>query len=447
MHQVDLNPKVMNDYKISQYIVTQKIENGDFLCSNILSGKHIILSGDMFMAFQEAKSNITKLEMSNPKIFKRLKEGQFIVKSTVDEFSEIQKNMIEGIKDRNLYQIIINPTLDCNLSCWYCYENKISGSNMHSSIIDGICKHIVHHYSIHPFTILKLSFFGGEPTMYPDTIIRIASFAKEFCNQNSVDLIFDFTTNGTLLSKSLLDSIKDYPCLFQITLDGNRARHNKIKFSDAIPDTFSTTLDNIHLIQRLIPASITSIRINFDTKTLSYYEEILSELDTLDRIRTKIILKKVWQVDSNSISKEKVMDIINLTLQKDFSLDYYNQGGICFADRDNQVTFNYDGGIYKCTTISHFNNENALGYFQIMTGRVVWDERKTSYLRDFRIPESCQSCKLLPSCGGPCRKKLSNWQPEDCFLNTLNLTIEEYILIQLRIELTNRKILAKYGKK
>jgi len=437
----------MNGYKISQYIVPQQIESGDFLCSNIMSGKHIILSGNMFKAFQDAQSNLSSLEISNPNLFNRLKEGKFIIETNIDEFSEIQNNMIKGINDRSLYQIIINPTLDCNLSCWYCYENKIIGSKMHPSIIDGICKHIVQHYSLHPFTILKLSFFGGEPTMYPDTIIKIASFAKEFCAQNSVGLLFDFTTNGTLISESLLNSIKDHPCLFQITLDGNRARHNKIKFSDTIPDAFSATLSNIHLIQRLIPASITSVRINFDSKTLSYYEEILSELDALDRLRTKIILKKVWQVDSTSISKERVMDIINMTLQRDFSLDYYNQGGICFADRNNQVTFNYNGGIYKCTTISHFNNENALGSFQVMNGKVVWDDKKTSYLKDFRIPEGCKSCKLLPSCGGPCRKKLANWKPDDCFLKIMDLTIDEYILIQLQIELTNRKILAKYGKK
>lgn len=136
-----------------------------------------------------------------------------------------------------------------------------------------------------------------------------------------------------------------------------------------------------------------------------------------------------------------------MTLQRDFSLDYYNQGGICFADRNNQVTFNYNGGIYKCTTISYFNDENALGSFQVVNGRVEWDDKKTSYLKDYRIPEGCTSCKLLPSCGGPCRKKLAHWKPEDCFLKTLDLTIDEYILIQLQIELTNRKIIAKYGHK
>lgn len=93
--------------------------------------------------------------------------------------------------------------------------------------------------------------FGGEPLLYPEIIIKIVSFAKEFCVRKSLGLIFDFTTNGTLLSMEVLNTIKDYPCFFQITLDGNRMKHNKIKYSKDIPDTFSATINNIYLIQKL----------------------------------------------------------------------------------------------------------------------------------------------------------------------------------------------------
>lgn len=63
------------------------------------------------------------------------------------------------------------------------------------------------------------------------------------------------------------------------------------------------------------------------------------------------------QINSSAISKKKIFEIINQTLDKEFSLDYYSQGGICFADRDNQITFNYDGGVYKCTTITHYDKK------------------------------------------------------------------------------------------
>lgn len=386
-------------------MVSQKIGDGAILCSNFRSGKHIILSEQIFQMFNDIPCKLEQIKQSNPKIFDRLVEGYFIVDSKIDELSIIQNNMIEDITDKNLYHIIINPTLDCNLSCWYCYENKIPNSKMSLEVENGICKHIVEYYSYHPFKILKLSFFGGEPFLCPNTICNIVSFAEEFCSSNSVELILDFTTNGTVLSESLLKTIKNHTCLFQITLDGNKTRHNKIKFTKDIPDTFSATINNIYLIQKTIPRSITSVRINFDSSTLLFFDEILSELDKLDRLRTKIILKKVWQINSDRILKEKIFDTIDLTLENDFSIDYYSQGWICFADRDNQITFNYDGGIYKCTTITNFNKDNALGKFNTSTGVVSWDNEKISYLCNTEIPYDCKLCKLLPLCGGPCRKK------------------------------------------
>lgn len=68
------------------------------------------------------------------------------------------------------------------------------------------------------------------------------------------------------------------------------------------------------------------------------------------------------------------------------------------------------------------------------------------YLKNYDIFKDCKSCKLLPLCGGPCRKKIRTWTRDDCFLRELEISIEEYALIQLKIELTNQKIRQKYEK-
>lgn len=436
----------MYEYKQSDFLIFQKLGDGGYLCSNFRSGKHIILSNNLFELFNGNPNKLETLQYSNPKVFQRLKDGGFIIDSSIDELTAFQNHMIENLKDGFLYHIIINPTLDCNLSCWYCYENKVPHSKLSKEVELGICRHIEKHYISHPFNVLKVSFFGGEPFLFPDIILNIISFAKDFCLRKSIGLIFDFTTNGTLISESILNAIREYPCLFQITLDGNKTKHNRVKCSKDIPDTFSSTLNNIYLIQNIIPVSITSVRINFDSSTLDCFEEILSELDNLDRLRTNIILKKVWQVESSTISKEQIFNIIDITLDKDFSLDYYSQGGICFADRSNQITFNYDGKIYKCTTISHFDTENSLGHFDVSSGIVSWKEEKISYINNYEIPQYCKLCKLLPLCGGPCRKKAASWKKEDCFLLELGISVEEYALIQFKIELTKQRIIGKYGK-
>lgn len=81
--------------------------------------------------------------------------------------------------------------------------------------------------------------------------------------------------------------------MFQITLDGNKEQHNRIKkprYGD--PDSFAMTINNIHRIQETIQNSFVAVRINFDGETLNRFDEILEKLDDLDRKRTKIILKK-----------------------------------------------------------------------------------------------------------------------------------------------------------
>ena len=117
-------------------------------------------------------------------------------------------------------------------------------------------------------------------------------------------------------------------------------------------------------------------------------------------------------------------------------MDYYSQGGVCFADRRNQITINFDGNIYKCTTIKRFDNDNALGQLDCNNGNVIWDESKIAYLSNEGIPSGCHTCQMFPSCGGPCRKKTPGWKDEDCFLKSQRMSMEEYALIQFKAEMT-----------
>ncbi len=44
----------------------------------------------------------------------------------------------------------------------------------------------------------------------------------------------------------------------------------------------------------------------------------------------------------------------------------------CYADKINQMTVNYDGGVYKCTA-RDFNEKNRLGQL-CDDGTVLWDK-------------------------------------------------------------------------
>ena len=65
----------------------------------------------------------------------QMKLAGAIVDDCVDEIAEVGK-LIEYVdNDDSTFELIINPTRDCNFHCWYCYENHLKGSKMDEGIV------------------------------------------------------------------------------------------------------------------------------------------------------------------------------------------------------------------------------------------------------------------------------------------------------------------------
>lgn len=428
--------------KKNYYQLCQPINDEAYLCSNFYAKTYLVINSNIYGLYNQGQ--FKELKELFPQVYLRLLEGGFLVDENVDETVDIVKEREEERQSTELFHLIINPTLDCNLSCWYCYENKIPKSNMSDEVITGICRLIVNKYNEEPYKTLKLSFFGGEPFMRYNTISRIITFADSFCKEHGVFLLLDFTTNGSIITKTALRFLKEYRCMFQITLDGNREQHNKIKHTNNfLFDAFSATCNNIRNIQKEIQKSSVSVRLNFDSETLDGFDDILKEIIDLDRKRTKIILKKVWQVDSSKINNDKILSVIEKLFENGFIVDYYSQGGICFADKKNEAVINYDGNVFKCTTISHFDEQESFGYLDCNSGKIVWNIEKIKPLEKVESPSQCVKCAMFPSCGGPCRRKNSPSSGWNCFLSTIGMTKEEYALLQFQIELIKDKVYEK----
>lgn len=60
-------------------------------------------------------SDVFELQKSHPSFFNQLLETQFIVEAEKDELSEALQSKESMLHDSNLYNVVINTTLDCNL--------------------------------------------------------------------------------------------------------------------------------------------------------------------------------------------------------------------------------------------------------------------------------------------------------------------------------------------
>lgn len=182
------------------------------------------------------------------------------------------------------YTIFINPTLECNFRCWYCYEEHNNGY-MSEDIIEKIKLHIKHKVEKREFNQLNLGWFGGEPLLYFDKVVYpISKYVKQLMEENNIPFHNSITTNAYCINDDMIEKMQEIGLrYFQITLDGNRERHNKIRNSAGKPSYDIIIKNIIKICQKLNNASVT-LRINYDDVTLKKnVEEILSEFPNFIR--------------------------------------------------------------------------------------------------------------------------------------------------------------------
>lgn len=378
-----------------------------------------------------------------PKIFDTLKERGFIVDDNFDELGEIRlRNKIRTFANRKLY-IMIYPTQDCNLKCWYCYESHIKDSFMSKDIMERIVKIIQKKAEQNEFDSLLVGFFGGEPLLKFDIIAYpLAVKLKNISNKYAKEFNTFFVTNASLMTPELIIKLKDLNPYFQITLDGNRKKHNTVRIWKK---DNAGTYDNI--IQSIINISnnfenyisdgdrVITLRINYDNQTLKNVTDIISDLEKADKSKIIVHFERVWQTQKNVNEEQQqlLLDTMKSFLDNGFSITHgvFRRKDIsCPAESSDFMIINYDGRLYKCNgrTLSPETKEGIL----TLNGEIQWDKNmqiKRMSQATFEN-EKCLKCKILPLCMGPCSQKLiemGGFKKEICSLNSIDISFEDYL--------------------
>lgn len=428
--------------KKSNYCFDVELNNNTYLHFSPMQNAFLLLNKPKHHSFCNTSND--QLDHLDSDFLKALKTGGFVVDDNFNEELEVLSRREHSIFDDSMYNIVINTTLDCNLSCWYCYEKKIKNSKLSNNIIDGIKKYIINRYKNKPYQILKISFFGGEPLLQKDKIKELLNYSKEFCETNNIKLIADFTTNATLLDEEFAKYLSQFTCHFQITLDGDEEYHNLTKVDKLKKsNTYRKAISALKNIVTIIPDHYIALRINFDNHILGRIESILNDIDFLKRRQSYIILKKVWQIRTKDINPNLLKKAIAVLFEREFLVDYYlmPKGSVCFAERESQVLFNYDGGIFKCTTLCNFNEENSFGKFDVNNGKIIWNKDKLNQWFENIQPISCRKCNWFPVCLGICNNQLRlHTNEEICTFDANNLTQKEYLIYLLNYSILYNKL-------
>lgn len=405
------------------------------ICYNTKADIYMFISK---VNYQLLKNNLSAFSEYSPTLYQTMVENQYIIPDDTDEFQELKNEYENEIEASPIYDLTILPSLDCNLRCWYCFEKHIHGSQMSPIVSKNIYKHVQYIFDKkRDLTHLSVELFGGEPLLYfKEELYPLLRKIKSYVEDLGKTVSFLFVTNAVCITDELIPLLSSLNARFQISIDGYKDKHDKIKF---IPKTrqgtYNQVMRTIHLLTEQRENIYITLRINYDDDTLLHMEELIRDIININRNKLGIHLERVWQTgDVASSNNKKLRDIINLFIINGFHVSYMNlhrRKFSCKVSKERQLTISYDGTVYKCTG-RDFTPLHADGTLQ-NDGSILWEQdklEKRMAINTFENP-MCRRCKFLPLCWGPCNQKQleadNNNLSRYCQLNLMELNLNDFI--------------------
>lgn len=296
-------------------------------------------------------------------------------------------------------ELIILPTEKCNFRCTYCYEDFEIGK-MSETTQRAI--ELFLDKRVPELDILSLAWFGGEPLVAQEIMLRIARHAKRLCDEHGVALDGAITTNAYLIDDELLDGL--LACnqnFFQITLDGWGEHHDAVRKRVDGKGTFDRIWQSLHTLKSRPEHLQVVVRVHIRRDNIENAKQLMQELRQLchgdDRFRIdfqhlrdlggdggKSIVDPVSLAELEGISTAlrhilvtggELPNSTTDTVEEPFPAIQVSKRGesygsrasdrpdepyICYASRPNSLLIRADGRIGKCT-VAFDNPANDVG--------------------------------------------------------------------------------------
>lgn len=401
-----------------------KISDKDYLMYNALSDQFLVVNSALEKKWSDCE--LEELALNMPYFYDQLHKNKFIVESETDELCQLSQILSEARNQNDSFHLIINPTLNCNFRCWYCYETHLIYSKMKENVLKSVKRFV--EKTVKQQSGLKyfeLSFFGGEPFLqFKNVVMPLIDHTHRVCQSEDKQLTVSFTSNGYLINDEIVDFLNKYKEIsinFQITLDGYRNDHNKVRYSSK-SGSYDRILENVVKLLRHDRAVV--LRVNYTSENIGNVRKILRDLSDPIFQNNNLLhvdFQRVWQ---DTQKKERINDEIEQTilLFKRSKIKVVNHNcdrirNSCYADKKNEALINYNGDIYKCTAVD-FAKESRYGFLD-EKGDIVWEgDMHQKRLGLILNNTTCHSCRIAPLCAGGCSQRALEGQNQKyCMMN------------------------------
>jgi len=406
-------------WKYSAYNL--EIREGNRVCVlNTMTGALICLSNEEFDNIKQGRVN------EKESFYSTLIEEGILIDSNIIEEQLLRHAYTYAKYNKNKSHLTICPTLDCNFICPYCYEAKECGK-MDDNVKDGRLKYI-EDLLIMGIEEVIVTWYGGEPLLYPDIIVYLSMGIKKLCELYNVKFTQSMISNGHLLNKKNVSLLKSLNInKVQITVDGDKTTHDKRRMLKNGGGTYSTIIKNINELSKSNIKVI--VRVNIDRSNINALNDVINKfidvnnvycypaLVTLEENQSLLQKKRCYgygdfkkiyyELEYEQFSNKVISSLVGVGVQ------------CCFAEHCYSSIIDYKGNIYKCL--------NDIGKTKYKVGS-IFDKKQNEvpisiYMgRDPFSEEECRSCVYLPICYGGCANEY--------FVNGKHKCISEKYLIE-----------------
>ena len=239
----------MDKYKLGKFVYLYHLNEG-YVLFNLINDAVVLLNDEGVNLIKKYENKLHEIRKIHPSLFKSLLNSKFIVAKELDEVERMIAQWREEDCAEYKFTLTVNPTLGCNLRCWYCYEAHEGMSIMGQGVLGRVMKLIENKVGNPKLRGFNLDFFGGEPLLAFAKVVRpLMTYTKDICRKYKKQYYFSFTTNAVLLNAEIIDYLKksgEYaPVRLQITLDGSEQFHDATRSTVTGSPTYRLILHNI----------------------------------------------------------------------------------------------------------------------------------------------------------------------------------------------------------
>lgn len=360
---------------------------------------------------------------SNEPVFETSSSNEFFPKKNLHAISPLSP----GKKDKELKLIKIQLGFACNYSCTYCNQN-----NMRKDAQDNITaardkvelffEKLPNWFSGGEDNLgrgVKLEFWGGEPLLYWDSIVNLATKIRT----RYPHIILSLTTNGSLIKKEMATIAQKIGLHFNISHDGESFENYRAKDPllspkqlDEIKKFFNIMSENelvsfncaIHTqnfsllkIRNYLASKLEVPRekILLTSDLITPYDEETLKIIATDDNRQKMInnifeeLLSLYPHDLSLGQTSKVLLDFIESLQKIRPAEQVGQK--CGMDSPQAIAVDLDGNVLTCQNVTA-KSGHKIGHID------EFDKISLNTSHHWSTRKECVKCPVVQICKGSC---------------------------------------------